>query len=213
MPCPVNRGLPAAPAKIAKLPVDERGFPVPFFVGWEEGKPIFPAADHDKLRRCVQHGLCWVCGEKLGRYRAWVVGPMCLVNLTSSEPPSHSECAKYSVTACPFLTRPNMKRVPRDKIGAVTHDPGGVMIERNPGVTAVILTAVDYQMDRRTGLFHIPEPIGVDWWREGRGATRAEVEHATMTGLPALKALCRDERDHAALARYVADAKTWWPGE
>ena len=32
------------PARIARLPRDDRGYPVPAFVPWQDGKPYFPAA-------------------------------------------------------------------------------------------------------------------------------------------------------------------------
>src|SRR4051812_13821199 len=103
--------LPPMPPSIAALPRDHRGYPVPWFVAWSEGRPIFPAADPQKLVRAIRERRCWVCGDLLTRYLAFVVGPMCTVNRVSAEPPSHLKCAEFSTRACPFLTRPKMKRV------------------------------------------------------------------------------------------------------
>lgn len=98
------------PARMRKLPVDKRGFPVPWFVPWVDGQAIFPAMDARKRNLAWRDRLCWVCGERIGRVQAFVIGPMCAVNRTSSEPPSHLECARFSARRCPFLAR---KRCPK----------------------------------------------------------------------------------------------------
>jgi hypothetical protein len=51
---------------MSDLPVDERGFPVPWFVAWFDGKPEFRAMDGLKWIRAVREHLCWVCGGRLG---------------------------------------------------------------------------------------------------------------------------------------------------
>ena len=37
--------LEALPARLHFLPVDERGYPVPWFVAWRDGKPEFRAME------------------------------------------------------------------------------------------------------------------------------------------------------------------------
>ena len=84
------------PDRIRRLPVF-RGYPVPWFVAWlENGEPEFRAMDRAKWSRAIKDGLCWVCGERLGAHRVFVIGPMCGVNKTTSEPPCHAECAEWS---------------------------------------------------------------------------------------------------------------------
>ena len=53
---------------------------------------------------------CWVCGDPLGVHLTFPIGPMCALNRTISEPPSHHECASWSARNCPFLSRPHMVR-------------------------------------------------------------------------------------------------------
>ena len=86
------------PANMRGLPLDpERGFPVPWFVPWLDGKPEFRAMDPKKILEAVAKRKCWVCGQHLAQHgMTFVIGPMCLVNRVSSEPPSHLECAQYS---------------------------------------------------------------------------------------------------------------------
>lgn len=210
----LNPELQAPPYRIAKLPVF-RGFPVPWFVSWlENGEPEFRAMDGRKLKQAIAEDLCWVCGEKLGQYKTFVVGPMCAVNRVSAEPPSHLECAHYSACNCPFLSKPQMVRREND-LPETVEDPPGIMIRRNPGVT-LLWTTKSYQLevDARGGvLFRISEPSGVAWYREGRPATRAEVEHSTMTGLPVLQELCQRPEEHMQLGKQVGQATELWPKE
>jgi hypothetical protein len=182
-------GLPPLTGKVAALPIDERGYPVPWFVEWIDGKPDHRIMDRDKLRRAVRLGLCWVCGTPLGAYKAFLVGPMCAINRVNSEPPMHRECALYSVKACPFLSRPHMHRreagIPDDIKPA-----HGVMVMRNPGAICLWTTKTFKPFNAIAGqpgiLFDLGEPDSTEWFAEGRAATRAEVDASINSGLPIL---------------------------
>ena len=67
---------------------DERGYPVPKFVEWIDGKPDFRCVDGRWLTKTVQQKLCWLCGEKFGRHIAFVIGPMCAINFALFRPPA-----------------------------------------------------------------------------------------------------------------------------
>lgn len=54
--------LEKLPERMRNLPVDGRGYPVPFFVAWKDGKPEFRAMDNLKFFDCMNRRLCWVCG-------------------------------------------------------------------------------------------------------------------------------------------------------
>jgi hypothetical protein len=90
------------PPRIAALPVDAIGRPAPWFVAWIDGKPEFRVVGPGKLQQALRGSLCWVCGRGFagGEDRAWLIGPMCIVNLVSSEPPSHLDCATRSGRNC-----------------------------------------------------------------------------------------------------------------
>jgi hypothetical protein len=183
------------PRKMAGLEIDKRGFPVPWFVAWQDGEPVFPAMDPRKLKLAITRDLCWVCGHELGRIKAFVIGPMCAVNRTSSEPPCHVECARFSALSCPFLTKPAMGRVPLDHYGGSKENVAGEMLERNPGVTLIWQTKrYETWNDGKGGiLFDIGKPHHVEWFREGRAASRAEVRESVDTGLPFLHELVTSE--------------------
>lgn len=183
--------LATAPARILALPRDERGYPIPFFVETlEGGKRDFRIASSRRLIQCHRERRCWVCGGRHHPLMTFPIGPMCAINLTSAEPPSHPECARWSAQACPFLTSPRMTRNDRGLDALDKAPSAGIMIERNPGVT-LLWTVRRYSVwSPPLGgvLFDIgTRPERVEWFAEGRAATRAEVMHSIETGLPALR--------------------------
>ena len=186
--------LPHLPERMKSLPIDSRGFPVPWFVEWIDGEPKFQIADSRKMVRAVKQKLCWLCGKQMGVYSAFVIGPMCGINRVSSEPPSHRECAEFAVRACPFLTRPAAKRSDRGLQGIETKRPAGEMIERNPGVTLLWITKEWKPFRVPNGaLFNVGEPHKCYFFREGRKATVDEIQESVVSGLPLLqKAASRD---------------------
>lgn len=194
------------PPRVQKLPVSPEGYPVPWFVQWMkdgkpcdpgEGIPDFRVMDRNKFQRAISYRCCWVCGETLGSFKSFVIGPMCTINRISSEPPSHFECAEFSVHACPFLTKPRMRRnendLPEHRV------MGGIGITRNPGVSCIWITK-KYSMFQANGiLFNIGDPSRTLWYSEGRPATREEVLDSIETGYPDLEEMAREEGENAML--------------
>ena len=216
----VRPELGVLPHRLRHLPLDSRGYPVPWFVDWVDGEPEFRAMSPEKFIRAIKGPLCWVCGGALGVYKTFVAGPMCLINRTSAEPPSHHGCAEWSAQNCPFLVRPHMERREDDAINNENHGDGAIL--RNPGCTALITTK-GYRVFRTSGaatgwLIEMGEFERVEWFAEGRPATRAEVEHSVETGLPLLREICEREESPERIARAGAElqrayqaSKAWWP--
>lgn len=189
-----RKGLLERPPRIAALPLNEKGYPIPWFVEYVDGKPDFRIMDGKKWQRAVKEKRCWICGEPLGINMTFLAGPMCGINRISSEPPSHFTCATYAAQACPFLTLPKALRREANMPEGVKESPGGIMLPRNPGVT--MLWVSDYYVVHKVSngvLIEIGEPIRVEWFAEGRKATRAEVEESVRTGLPALQKLADED--------------------
>jgi hypothetical protein len=190
--------LPELPKRMQHLHVSDRGYPVPWFVAWMDeehnplppgqGTPDFRVLHPTAIRDAWKWQVCWLCGKTLGAHKTFVIGPMCAVNYTSSEPPCHLDCAEYAARACPFLVRPHAKRregnLPEGEIA-------GEAILRNPGVTLLWTTKRPRTKgDGRGGvLFDIGPPEHVEWYAEGRPATREEVVESIESGLPQLKEL------------------------
>lgn len=179
------------PGRVALLRTDHVGRPVPWFVAWIDGRPDFRVARADAIGAALRRNLCWVCGVPFQRQerRAFLVGPMCMINRVAPEPPSHKDCAVYSAMACPFLATPQMTRRERGLPEDLTA-PAGVAIMRNPGVALVWVT--DYRswskFDAPGGvLFGIGQPAEPPlWFARGRSATRAEVLASVESGYPLL---------------------------
>ena len=206
--------LEALPERMRRLAIDDRGYPVPWFVAWVDGKPEFRAMDAGKLHAAITHRLCWVCGQPLGKWLAFPIGAMCAVTRTISEPPSHRVCAEWSIRNCPFLSNPDKVRDTTNLPHGV-RDPAGFAIMRNPGVTCLWMTR-EYEVfrdDKGHPLITIGKPEHVTWWREGRPATRDEVLAAIDSGLPILLSVARTEGRFSveALEKQVNTAKTLLP--
>lgn len=204
------------PGRIAMLHHDKHGRPVPWFVAWIDGQPDFRVIKPGAIGAAVTARLCWVCGVLFARQepRAFLIGPMCAVNRTSAEPPSHYDCAAYSAMHCPFLATPRMTRRERH-LPEGAAEPAGFMIRRNPGVALIWVTRYNgWAPFRAPGglLFDIGEPEWVEWYAQGRRATRTEVLASIDSGLPILRqaaeaegaeALADLDRQHAAALELV----------
>lgn len=196
--------LPPLPDNMKKLPLDKRGYPIPWFVAeLEDGTRDFRVADGEKRERIIRGANnCWVCGGTMGRYKAYVVGPMCSINKTSAEPPCHLACARFAAIACPFLVRPHARRrensLPEETVGL---DEGpGIALKRNPGVTLVWVIEGQpkvFSDGKGEYLFDLDRPYALYWYAQGREANRAEVMESVESGLPALQELADEQGDGA----------------
>lgn len=191
------------PPRIRALPVNDAGYPVPWFVATIDGKPDFRVIERGRIEHCLLNPVCWVCGGIRGPNEpaAFVIGPMCAVNRNTAEPPSHVDCAVYSATHCPFLTIPKMhRREARMPEEAVT--PAGIAIPRNPGVALVWLSRTwrPYRDPKGGWLFDVGTPIETRWFAEGRPATRDEVLASIESGLPILRDMAVEEGPDALAA-------------
>lgn len=200
------------PKHMRSLPLTENGYPVLWFsdINPETGKPDLRIMDGRKFVRAVKEKRCWLCGHHLGRHLAFVLGPMCTVTRTTAEPPCHRDCALYAMQACPFLTRPHMRRreagMPEDASQA------GIGLKRNPGCMA-LWTTRDYktwQPPNGGVLITVGDPETVEWFAEGRQATYSEVADSLESGLPLLYEQALLDKDKAGaladLHKYVGRA-------
>lgn len=194
------------PPRIAKLPRNAVGYPIPWFVATlPDGTRDFRIADQERHFDALKFGLCWICGQKTGANVAFTIGPMCAVNRISSEPPAHRNCAIYSATVCPFLVNPGMRRRPTAVDGTVP--AAGEPILRNPGVALVWVSrsfkAFRPELGNAGYLCEIGDPIETLWFAEGREATRAEVMASIDSGLPSLQEACQRDDDPADSLRFL----------
>lgn len=189
MPKIRNECLPL-PVGMLGRHIDHRGFPVPWFVTrkTENGEWDFVNIESERFNTAIRSRLCWVTGTPLGRHHAFVIGPMCVVNQVSGDPPVKRDIAVWSSNVCPFLSRPLSKRPVNRNEG----DQRGLMVMENPGINAVyVVKAGSYKI--KDGLFHLPEPESLEWYTKGRPATLDEVLEAVGRGIYRLEEMASQE--------------------
>lgn len=209
----LREGLPSPPLRMRSLPLDHRGYCVPWFVAWIDGEPDFRVIRPDGIRDALRFSCCWLCGDTLGKFRTFVIGPMCAINRTTQEPPSHFECAEFAARACPFMVLPRSKRrvahLPEDR-----KPMPGIHLDRNPGAFC-LWTCTEFRPFRPVGggqLLRLGEPASVDWYYEGRPATRDEVLTSMHGGLPELErvALAQGGQKYLDEVQSAFRAATHW---
>jgi len=206
----LREGLPELPDRIKKLPLDPRGYPTPWFVAEVNGVRDFRMADEKKRVKAVKEGLCWLCGETLGAYKAFVIGPMCVVNRNTSEPPSHRECAEFAAQACPFLILPRAKYREGNLPEAAKQQP--FALAGNPGACAIWISKTFQPYEVPGGwLIRIGEPTEVLWYCEGKPATREQIEAVLETRLPLLRKIAEEHGETEHLNRALDEAKRLLP--
>lgn len=52
------------PSFLNHLKVNPKGYPIPFFVAYVNGKPDFRLLDPKKQYYCIHQKLCAICGEE-----------------------------------------------------------------------------------------------------------------------------------------------------
>lgn len=187
-----RQDLPQIPQRLRSLPI-ERGYPVPWFVAEINGHYDFRCIDYRKMQPAIKKRLCWICGQKLGAYLAFGIGPMCCINKTIAEPPSHRECMEWAMKVCPFLVQRQEERRETNLPEGVKDQPG-IVVKRNPGAIALWITKTYSPFNVPGGiLFKIGEPIEVCWFKEGRAATRTECIESIDSGYPLLLELAQAE--------------------
>ena len=166
--------LPPLPRYMRGLPIDARGFPVPWFVAWFDGKPDFRVIRPDAILGAIKLDRCWICGGPLGTRKVFVTGPASALQRLTTEPPSHLECAAFAVRACPFIANPEARRP--SKPLPENSSPITVTAAANPG-TYCMWTVRDYEprMHSQALLMRFGDPEELTWWAAGREATRDEV--------------------------------------
>lgn len=200
----LRKGLPALPKLFEHLPIDDRGYPVPWFVCKVDGKWDFRMADARKRDRAVKERLCWLCGIGIGQDLAFVIGPMCAVNRNTSEPACHRACAEFAVKACPFMVRPAAQYREANIPAEAKKHYGG--LPGNPGAVCIWITRTFKTYDVPGGwLIRIGDPVEVQWWCEGARATRQQILDSFDRRLPALIEIASEQGPMAeeALAAQV----------
>lgn len=169
-----------------RLEVDARGYPVPWFVQWIKGEPDFRVVSPKKFQQALRFNNCWICGERLGVRKTFVLGTLNIVNRVTSEPACHIDCARFAAMACPFMLLPKAQYRAANMPQGATRV--GEQTMRNPGCVALWTTktfkVVPAPENKR--LIVVSSPVAVDWYAQGHLATRKQVQVSLDEGLPYL---------------------------
>lgn len=200
------------PQRLRSLPI-ERGMPAPWFTAVVDGHHDFRVTDAHKLPIAVKKKLCWICGQKLGSYLAFPIGAMCAINRTISEPPSHRECAEWSIKACPFLAQRQYDRR-ESNLPEGVEEAAGIGLKRQPGAICLWITRRYTPFRAGKGvLFELGDPTEVLWFCKGREATYEEVMESIDSGLPSLMEMAKIDGPDAVrlLNQYIERLKPYLP--
>lgn len=122
------------PDIMKSLPVDDRGYPIPYFVQYVNGVPDFRYQDTKKKQACRLYNKCSICGKQLTKKSFWfIAGPKGLENRVSSDEAMHEQCARFSLRYCPHLHYEKSTRRDGGITAATTqvlHKPSKVFLVR-----------------------------------------------------------------------------------
>lgn len=167
---------PEMPANIARLDRTGRGLPIPWFVERPtSGKIDFRVMNPRNYLLAVKNRLCWICGRPLGRYVAFVGGPLSVAQRLFGDPPSHRDCTEYALKVCPFMAT-GIQRREENKPAHV--DMPGEHVAENPEVFGMLIV-VRYTFVG--GMFRTGDPRELRWYHQGRPATSDEISAAIET--------------------------------
>jgi len=206
----------AVPERIARLPHDDLGRPIPWFLmRFDDDRPVdFRFVDADKIGIAIRDGRCWVCGERFQRANGgaplftFLVGPLALFNRTTGEPPMHRTCALYTLRSCPFLMTPARRRrtsnLPENR-----YMPCIPFLD-NPGVVVAWMCR-RYDVDTLPDggrLFRLPYPSALYVYAGGLPALRDQLDAALdVAESRARAALVADRTEPADIEATVKGAR------
>lgn len=164
------------PQRMTALPRDETGRPVPWFAAVVDGKPDIGTVRTGGMQDALQFKLCFLCGKSLGKYVAFMLSPLTLLNRVATEPPCHRDCAQYA---------------------AVT----GLSPRRGVGLELVWVTRRWHMIRDAKGqpLFDVGSPDQTYWYADGRDAGRDEALESIDSRMPALRKIAAEAGPLAVL--------------
>jgi hypothetical protein len=182
----MNIAIPPMPPRIARLPRDRRGYPIPWNVlKGVDDFPIFTVNDSERHLHALRAELCPICGERLGRWR-WFVGGI----RSAFDPhgayfdlPGHHECEAFALQVCPYLALPQYlgridvadpTKLPKDSLTLI--DP--TMIPERPAVFVSVASDKLEILDVQPGAVLIAPGrpyLGHEYWRHGQRSRSAPV--------------------------------------
>ena len=79
-----------------------------------DGVPDFRIVNEANRIRCAAEGLCNLCGQPLEPVMCFIGGERSGASRVFIDGPMHEECAKYSISVCPYLKNENWQHSERE---------------------------------------------------------------------------------------------------
>lgn len=183
----MNPAIPM-PDRIARLPRDKRGYPVPYVVARDpQGAPLFIVNDSKVQGRCIHKKLCPICGERLTKELWFAGGPRSAFDPHGHYMDSamHHECCTYAMQVCPYMAMPKYHATePEAKIAHLELRAGTLLFDHTqdstrPAVMVVVMT-YGQSLSAPEGTLTNPyiAPLrpyhAVEFWRHGARVPDAE---------------------------------------
>jgi hypothetical protein len=148
------------PAAIVRMPRDQRGYPIPFFL---QDAADFRVVCYAKKKLCHEKRLCWVCGEKLDKLLYFVGGRLSVMNHLFGDYAMHETCAEYSIRVCPMLNG-TMASYRHSGLPEEAKKTGPGMVLVQPEIVAMYATK-HYQVWKK--IYKVGKAVDVRWFRNG----------------------------------------------
>lgn len=176
----------AIPERMAILPKDRRGYPVPVILAYDStGTPKFQINDDRKVEWCLAQHTCAICGQAMHPFDRWMVGgPLSAFHEYGAyiDTPTHKLCLEYALQVCPYLVHNNYRnRIDLDGVAPAEYGMSYFLDptqdeERVPFFVAVLPES--YQIIRREGNVRVLKPKKpyreFQFWSDGRRLTDYE---------------------------------------
>lgn len=176
------------PPRMRGLPLDARGYPIPFIVLRDsEGKPHFTINDDTSIAKVIKYDLCGICGQRLLRGRWFVGGPLSAFHSAGAynDPPMHHECATFALRVCPYLAL--RRYTGRIEARTLTDPVQRILIDntiiRDRPALFVCAMSIGHQI--APGQRFVPNRPwrDVEYWQNGRKITPAEADPLVTAAL------------------------------
>lgn len=167
------------PDFMKRLPVDHRGYPVPFIVFRDkEDKPHFRINDTTKVLQCVKEDRCSICGNTLGSNKWIVGGPLSAFHPHGAfnDIPVHRECCEYALQVCPYMAFSQYKGIGiTDNMITVAKDNQVLLLDpaqdldRLPLFVMCKISDFEFVVKNHQGNYVIPKKpyLEVHYWNDG----------------------------------------------
>lgn len=163
------------PERMKDLPLDKRGYPIPFNV-WRDpnGNPHFAINDEGKREKCILENLCSVCGMDLNIYFWFVGGPLSAFDPDGAymDTALHHECMTYALQVCPYLSMPKyLGRIDDAGVDYSKLPPGTIFMDPTMiPVRPSVFVAVCSVKQKITGPYIKPQRpyLAIEYWHDGK---------------------------------------------